>query len=531
MKKSDIKKLVKESVKELKEQAYGSATLTTQGPPRTRAVAPAGKDPYTGRVEYPYTVGAKTKNGGIMEFDQPKSFDPDTINLVREILLVADIQHNELVGGYKEVSSFLDKRTGGTIIKFPHENGPEGRGAMFGKETADQIERSKAQAKAAALKTYTQFKDYIEDYEISDKSPAGVYGNAYLWIMFNDLAKDYSAPKGGTQSSQFENTGIDEDSIRINMEQAPAGEEEKEKEKKPKIKEIPPKHSLEKIGECKSACVDLEIENLEVKIENVELKLKDVSKRRSDAKPSEIEGLEKERKELLLQTNTLDDQIEVKKQEQEKLKNPEKEAQKESKIKKNMKANVKELWNNYAKSRINSSLKENMKNHKKAAKRKILMEGVMNTFFEYFDQGHTNEEIVQLYAEKGVAVPEQFVGKARKQHETYSKMKLELEMSEKAFKNEASQIVNNPATMEMDGSVYEDDKQLASGLFNEQEETPVKPEKEHKDVDMLLKRIATINVPAEFESVFKKLMTHSTEISGLSTSKVIGLLKQAIKEI
>ena len=31
MKKSDIKKLVKESIKELKEQAYGSATLTTQG--------------------------------------------------------------------------------------------------------------------------------------------------------------------------------------------------------------------------------------------------------------------------------------------------------------------------------------------------------------------------------------------------------------------------------------------------------------------------------------------------------------------
>ena len=31
MKKSDIKKLIKESVKEIKEQAYGSATLTTQG--------------------------------------------------------------------------------------------------------------------------------------------------------------------------------------------------------------------------------------------------------------------------------------------------------------------------------------------------------------------------------------------------------------------------------------------------------------------------------------------------------------------
>ena len=64
----------------IKEQAYGSATLTTQGAPRTRAVAPAGKDPYTGRVEYPYTVGAKTKNG-MMEEDESTSFkviDVDT---------------------------------------------------------------------------------------------------------------------------------------------------------------------------------------------------------------------------------------------------------------------------------------------------------------------------------------------------------------------------------------------------------------------------------------------------------------------
>ena len=34
-------------------------------------------------------------------------------------------------------------------------------------------------------------------------------------------------------------------------------------------------------------------------------------------------------------------------------------------------------------------------------------------------------------------------------------MKFELEMSEKAFKNEASQIVNNPATGQADGTVLE----------------------------------------------------------------------------
>ncbi len=143
----------------------------------------------------------------LKEFKQPKSFDPDTLNLVREMLYAADVYHDELVddADTDDVSSFLDRRSGGTYFKFPHYNGPQGRGVMFGKETTDQIERSKAEAKAAALKTYTQFKEYIEDYEISDASPAGVYGNVYLWVMFNDLAKDYTAPKGGTQSSQFEN--------------------------------------------------------------------------------------------------------------------------------------------------------------------------------------------------------------------------------------------------------------------------------------------------------------------------------------
>ena len=150
----------------------------------------------------------------LSEFKTPKSFDPDTIRLVREMLEVADIHHDELVddADTDEISSFLDSRSGGTYIKFPHYNGPNYTGAIFGKNVSDQIERSKSKAKAAALKTYTQFKTYIEDYEISDASPAGVYGNVYLWIMFNDLAKDYTAPKGGTQSSQFEGVVSDNES-------------------------------------------------------------------------------------------------------------------------------------------------------------------------------------------------------------------------------------------------------------------------------------------------------------------------------
>ena len=106
-----------------------------------------------------------------------------------------------------------------------------------------------------------------------------------------------------------------------------------------------------------------------------------------------------------------------------------------------------------------------MNEHKKHVRRQMLMEGAMTQFFELFDSGSTDEEVVQLYAQKGVSVPEQFVTKARKQYESLTKLKLELEMSEKEFKNSAENIINNPATGEMDGTVTDGDKQLSSGLF------------------------------------------------------------------
>jgi len=105
-----------------------------------------------------------------------------------------------------------------------------------------------------------------------------------------------------------------------------------------------------------------------------------------------------------------------------------------------------------------------MESHKNKA---ILMEGAMKKFFEDFDKGMTDEEVVLDYAQRGTQIPEMFVNKARKQYEGLKKMKLELEMSEKEYKNSATQIVNNPATNEMDGSTTMETKQLASDLFED----------------------------------------------------------------
>ena len=106
-----------------------------------------------------------------------------------------------------------------------------------------------------------------------------------------------------------------------------------------------------------------------------------------------------------------------------------------------------------------------MENVDKYKKRAILMEGAMKKFFEMFDQGKTDEEIVQDYAQKGTTVPEPFVTKARRQYEGMKKLKLELEMSEKEFRNSSEKMVNNAE----EGMEYEgEEKTLASGLTNEQ---------------------------------------------------------------
>jgi len=129
--------------------------------------------------------------------------------------------------------------------------------------------------------------------------------------------------------------------------------------------------------------------------------------------------------------------------------------QKENKMKKS------DLLKDYMSSRKETNLNEQMITHRKEAKRSILMEGAMKQFFELFEVGRTDEEIVLDYANKGVQVPEQFVSKARSQYEGLKKMKLELEMSEKEFKNSAKDIVNNPD----EAVVNSEEKTLSSGIY------------------------------------------------------------------
>ena len=151
MKKKDIIQLVKDAINEIGADAYGDATLTSQGQSKSRFTK-------TGRPP------------GVMDEEMtalgyPKGFIP-----------TADKFHQELVGRdtdreFKRIKD--DPRSGMSIFVFPYMEGPPSP-SLFGRETRMALEASKARAKAAAQKTVDTFKDDIIDYEISSKSPAGV---------------------------------------------------------------------------------------------------------------------------------------------------------------------------------------------------------------------------------------------------------------------------------------------------------------------------------------------------------------------
>ena len=164
MKKKDIIQLVKDTINEIGADAYGDATLTSQGQSKSRFTK-------TGRPP------------GVMDEEMtalgyPKGFIP-----------TADKFHQELIGRdtdreFKRIKD--DPRSGMSIFAFPYMEAPPSP-SLFGRETRMALEASKARAKEAAQKTVDAFKDDIIDYEIASKSPAGVDAQIiYLYVAFKD---------------------------------------------------------------------------------------------------------------------------------------------------------------------------------------------------------------------------------------------------------------------------------------------------------------------------------------------------------
>ena len=495
MKKKDIIQLVKNVVKE--NTFYGNREQPSQLSTGTKVSVPTD--------EYPFSAKPKRTATGMMEFQQPKSFDPDTLALVREMLNDADIHHNELVGGYDEVSSYLDKRTGGTIIKIPHFNGPGGRGALFGKETTDKIDRSKAAAKTVAAKLYYKFKTYIEDYEISDKSPAGVYGNIYLWMMFNDLAKDYSAPKGGTQSSQLEmhdfekkyGDKIDADNFKNNPKLQPGktvkylGTSRKIVKNNGFVLTLDngTKINLGQFNQ-KGAIKEKDMEN--IKQEGIAVKLKtqsgtpipqvfatqkdalDFATGASNLQNTVEPYKENEMNQISLTNNTIEElDVLVKKHGAKeaikavigRIKALENQPLNNNPKLKPEEMDINEMINDYIKERGDDNLKEHVD---KYHKRTQLMEGAIDKIFKLFKTGLTPEQVRGHYFDNyKIDMPIAFAEKVEKHYNDLRKSKLDLQILDKEAESLEKIQPKSISGMEDADVGMEEDKQLTSGLFNE----------------------------------------------------------------
>ncbi len=107
----------------------------------------------------------------------------------------------------------------------------------------------------------------------------------------------------------------------------------------------------------------------------------------------------------------------------------------------------------YFKKRKNINLMEQVDMYKKQTK------GSLKQFFEMFEKGKTNEEVLRHYAEKGISIPESYITKAKKYFESYKKLQLELGFMEQEAKDfKKSPVLEDEPT---------ENKQLASGLFKE----------------------------------------------------------------
>ena len=225
--------------------------------------------------------------------------------------------------------------------------------------------------------------------------------------------------------------------------------------KGPKQKKLP--HDPKALKDKQVEMLEMQRDNMKIDIYNAKENLKHQKELKSKAGPEQQGDMAKQLSQMDEAVDKLEKSLKDLNKQISNMKKTTKTTAKEGLIK----STAKSLLNQYEKERGSSNLKEHVRSHKRAARRQILMEGAMKKFFEYFDEGHTNEEIVQLYAQKGVSVPENFCSKARSQYENLKKLKLELETSEQNFKDVSKMMVNN-ATEE--GSMYEGEKTLASGL-------------------------------------------------------------------
>ena len=125
---------------------------------------------------------------------------------------------------------------------------------------------------------------------------------------------------------------------------------------------------------------------------------------------------------------------------------------------------AKDMMREYIKERGDSNLMEHMDTYRKRA---TLMEGATEKLFKLFNAGKTDLEVRSHYLQMNVDMPESFIAKLRNNWESLRKTKLDLTLADKEAEGFEA-IQQQPAVSGMDGGELdgmEETKTLASGLF------------------------------------------------------------------
>ena len=172
----------------------------------------------------------------------------------------------------------------------------------------------------------------------------------------------------------------------------------------------------------------------------------------------QIKGIEEKQKEIAKsKSKSISAAASSKSQAQRGISMARKQFRTQKKAMKKQIAQMQRMSEDYFSSRKDKNLMEYMDSYK----REILLEKTISKFFKEFDNGRTDEELIKLYAEQGVIVPDTFVKKIRSKHESLKRDKLDLEELETETKNFKKVPVIDEDETEIEV------KELSSRLFKE----------------------------------------------------------------
>ena len=493
-----IKKLVKE-------QAYGSATLTHQGPPRTGAIAPTD--------EYPFSVRPKRTATGMMEYKGLKEFtsmgqegiyprreEPGDMFQQKEVeeLLPNGMasrddrafqdrlkQHADWTeeSGYNntfvhiQYHDSFDREHSYRIHQSQNYNGnyDDFRNPKF---TVLTITKTQGGKEEELGKYIVDTDAYLKDFEKLRND--GVLGKQVSESLKEATCRQKSQELADSYSAEELQSRLDQIMRDMEQEAEPEGgpiadmyaDEMDAYEGALKIakgssvkKDVPYDVAIGRMTQDeydtiiskdqfnKSSKFDRLKEQTDPAAKAYEIGLKRLQK---GVIQFQLKYIEKQKGAAMAQAATagsaaskgFDEQIDALRDQIKAIDNPEQE-QNES------------LFEGYVKSRKNISLMTHMDIYKQTT----LLEGTMKKLFSRFSNGETNEEVLSHYAKKGISMPETFLSKARKQYENLKKQKLDIDFAEQ----EAKDIITIPtkvpniATFDLE----DDNKKLAKGIYQE----------------------------------------------------------------